>query len=136
MTFSTGVYEHPQFKLLQLLSELYKGSSLTLSIDFLILTILYSPRPSQGCSLKQAYKFTSHNIILPQINTGKDNMYRERQYVSFLLNIELVSLCFYVSLLHRERPSRSLGFNIREAQEKLTVFHSKAKASTDTYHPL
>jgi hypothetical protein len=74
MTFSTGVYEHPQFKLLHLLSELYKGSSLTLSIDFLILVILYSPRSSQGCSLKRAYKLTSHNIILPQIITGKDSM--------------------------------------------------------------
>jgi hypothetical protein len=35
----------------------------------------------------------------------------------------------------KERPSRSLGFSIREAQEKLTVFLSKAKASTGTYHP-
>jgi hypothetical protein len=26
MTFSTGVYEHPQFELLHILSELYKGS--------------------------------------------------------------------------------------------------------------
>jgi hypothetical protein len=43
MTFSTGVYEHPYFELLHLLSELYKGSLLTLSIDFLILAILYSP---------------------------------------------------------------------------------------------
>jgi hypothetical protein len=38
-TFSTGVYENPQFKLLHLLSELYKDFSLTLSIDFLILNI-------------------------------------------------------------------------------------------------
>jgi hypothetical protein len=51
MIFSTGVYEHPQFELLHLLSELYKGSSLTLSLDFLI-----------------------HIIILPQIIIGKDNM--------------------------------------------------------------
>jgi hypothetical protein len=47
MAFSTRVYEHPQFELLHLLSELYNGSSLTLSIDFLI-----------------------HNIILPQIIIG------------------------------------------------------------------
>jgi hypothetical protein len=40
MAFSTGVYEHPQFELLHLLSELYKGSSLTLSIDFLIHNII------------------------------------------------------------------------------------------------
>jgi hypothetical protein len=73
MTLSTEVYEHPQFELLQLLSEIYKGSSLTLSIDFLILTISYSLRSSQGCSLKRAYKLTSHNIIPPQIITGKDN---------------------------------------------------------------
>jgi hypothetical protein len=39
MAFSIGVYEHPQFELLHLLSELYKGYSLTLSIDFLILNI-------------------------------------------------------------------------------------------------
>jgi hypothetical protein len=39
MAFSTGVYEHPQFELLHLLSELYKGYSLTLFIDFLILNI-------------------------------------------------------------------------------------------------
>jgi hypothetical protein len=52
MTFSTGVYEHPQYELLHLLSELYKGSSLTLSIDFLILAISYSLRSSQCCSLK------------------------------------------------------------------------------------
>jgi hypothetical protein len=39
MAFSTGVYEHPQFELIHLLSELYKSSSLTLSIDFLILNI-------------------------------------------------------------------------------------------------
>jgi hypothetical protein len=39
MAFSTRVYEHPQFELLHLLSELYKGYSLTLSIDFLILNI-------------------------------------------------------------------------------------------------
>jgi hypothetical protein len=40
MAFSIGVYEHPQFELLHLLSELYKGYSLTLSIDFLILNIV------------------------------------------------------------------------------------------------
>jgi hypothetical protein len=39
MAFLIRVYEHPQFKLLHLLSELYKGYSLTLSIDFLILNI-------------------------------------------------------------------------------------------------
>jgi hypothetical protein len=39
MALSTEVYEHPQFELLQLLSEFYKGYSLTLSIDFLILNI-------------------------------------------------------------------------------------------------
>jgi hypothetical protein len=39
MTFSTGVYEHPQFELFYLLSKLYKGCPLTLSIDFLILNI-------------------------------------------------------------------------------------------------
>jgi hypothetical protein len=50
MVFSTGVYEHPQFELLHLLSELYECSSLTLSIYFLI-----------------------HNIILPEIITWKDN---------------------------------------------------------------
>jgi hypothetical protein len=47
MTFSTGVYEHLQFELLHLLSELYKDSSLTLSIEFLV-----------------------HNIILLQIIIG------------------------------------------------------------------
>jgi hypothetical protein len=31
MAFSIGVYEHPQFELLHLLSELYKGSSHRLS---------------------------------------------------------------------------------------------------------
>jgi hypothetical protein len=55
--------------------------------------LCYSSKSSHGCSLKRAYKLTSHNIILSQI--------REKQYVSFLLNIELVSPCFYVSLLHR-----------------------------------
>jgi hypothetical protein len=39
MAFSIGVYVHPQFELLHLLSELYKGYLLTLSIDFLILNI-------------------------------------------------------------------------------------------------
>jgi hypothetical protein len=39
MAFSIGVYEHSQFELLHLLSELYKGSLLTLSINFLILNI-------------------------------------------------------------------------------------------------
>jgi hypothetical protein len=39
VAFSTGVYEHPQFELLYLLSEFYKGYSLTLSIDILILNI-------------------------------------------------------------------------------------------------
>jgi hypothetical protein len=39
MAFSIGVCEHPQFELLHLLSELYKGYSLTLSINFLILNI-------------------------------------------------------------------------------------------------
>jgi hypothetical protein len=39
MAFSIGMYEHPQFELLHLLSELYKGYSLTLSINFLILNI-------------------------------------------------------------------------------------------------
>jgi hypothetical protein len=39
MAFSIRVYEHPQFDLLHLLNELYKGYSLTLSIDFLILNI-------------------------------------------------------------------------------------------------
>jgi hypothetical protein len=39
MAFLIRVYEHPQFELLHLLSELYKGYSLTLSIDFLILNI-------------------------------------------------------------------------------------------------
>jgi hypothetical protein len=52
MAFSTGVYEHPQFELLYLLNELYKGSSLTLSIDFLILAILYSPRLSQRKTIR------------------------------------------------------------------------------------
>jgi hypothetical protein len=42
MAFSTGVYEHLYFELLHLLIKLYKGSLLTLFIDFLILTILYS----------------------------------------------------------------------------------------------
>jgi hypothetical protein len=39
MAFSIGVYKHHQFELLHLLSELYKGYSLTLSIDILILNI-------------------------------------------------------------------------------------------------
>jgi hypothetical protein len=39
MAFSTGVYEHTQFELLHLLSELYKRYSLTMFIDFLILNI-------------------------------------------------------------------------------------------------
>jgi hypothetical protein len=39
MAFSTGVYEYHQFELVHLLSELYKVSSLTLSIDFLILNM-------------------------------------------------------------------------------------------------
>jgi hypothetical protein len=40
MAFSTGMYEHPQFELLHLLSEFYKGSSLTLFIYFLIHNII------------------------------------------------------------------------------------------------
>jgi hypothetical protein len=40
MAFSTVVYEHPQFELLHLLSEPYKGRSSTLSIDFLIIDFL------------------------------------------------------------------------------------------------
>jgi hypothetical protein len=61
MAFSTGVYEHPQFELLHLLSELYKGSSLPLYIDFRILNIWL---------FMQVYlKLTSHNIILSQIIT-------------------------------------------------------------------
>jgi hypothetical protein len=85
MAFSTRVCEHPQFELLHLLSEFYKGSSLTLSINFLILNIwlfieanifkayfsqYHTPLDHQGCSLKRAYKLTSHNIILPQIIIG------------------------------------------------------------------
>jgi hypothetical protein len=72
MAFSTGVYEHPQFELLYLLSEIYKGSSLTMSIDFLILAILYFSRSSQGkiiClfSLKHRAWIST---LLPQIITG------------------------------------------------------------------
>jgi hypothetical protein len=81
MVVSTGVYEHPQFKLLHLRSELYKGYSLTLSIDFLIFNIwlfievsiletyfsqYHTPRSSQVCLLKRAYKLTSYNIIPPR----------------------------------------------------------------------
>jgi hypothetical protein len=96
VTFLTGVYEHPQFKLLYLLSEFYKGSLLTLSIVFLILVILYSPRSSQG---KIIYLFSLKHRAW--ISTLPPDHHRERQYISFLLNIELVSLRFYVLLLHR-----------------------------------
>jgi hypothetical protein len=119
VAFSTGVYEHPQFELLYLLSELYKGSSLTLSIDFLILAILcyssdhhrerqyvsfllsiefgslrYSPRSLQDYSLKRhiAYKLTSHNIILPISSQGKIIrlfFLKHRACISMLLCITL-----------------------------------------------
>jgi hypothetical protein len=35
----------------------------------------------------------------------------------------------------RKGQVEALGVNIREAQEKLTVFLSKAKASIGAYHP-
>jgi hypothetical protein len=38
--------------------------------------------------------------------------------------------------LRRKGQTKALGINIREAQEKLTVFLSKAKASTGAYHHL
>jgi hypothetical protein len=39
-------------------------------------------------------------------------------------------------MLRTKGQVRALGVNIREAQEKLTVFLSKAKASTGACHPL
>jgi hypothetical protein len=88
MAFSIRVYEHPQFKLLHLLSEFYKGSLLTLFIDFLILNIVLIIE----LNILKAY--------FSQYHTPSDH-HRERQYVSFLINIELGSLRFYVSFLHR-----------------------------------
>jgi hypothetical protein len=73
MAFSTGVYEYPQFELLHLLSETYKGCSSTLSIDFLILNIeLLIEASILTCSYS---KLTSHNIVLLQIIlfSKKDN---------------------------------------------------------------
>jgi hypothetical protein len=114
--FNRGVWASPIW--ITLLSEFYKGSSLTLSIDFLILAILYSPRSSQGkiirlfslkhrvwistlpppprslqgYSLKRTYKLTSHNIILPRSSQGKTIRLfslKHRACISMLLCITL-----------------------------------------------
>jgi hypothetical protein len=90
VAFSTGVYEHLQFELLHLLSEPYKGRSSTLSIDIIFLNIgLFIE-----VSIFKSY-FSQHHTPLDHL------IFQERQYTSFLINIELGSLRFYVSFLHR-----------------------------------
>jgi hypothetical protein len=67
MAFSTGVYEHPQFKLLFLLSEFYKGSSLNLSIYFLILNM----RKSTQRWSNQSLTYSNIMVIIANLFTRK-----------------------------------------------------------------
>jgi hypothetical protein len=110
VAFSTGVYEHPQFELLYLLSEFYKGYSLTLSIDILILNIwLFIEASILKAYLSQYHTppdhhrvvYWSEHISLLVTMSYSPRSSRGRQYASFLINIELRSLRFYVSFLHR-----------------------------------
>jgi hypothetical protein len=95
MIFLIGVHDHPKFKLLHIFSELYKGCTSTLSIDFLIHNI--EPLIEAGILTRSYYK-----AYLSQYSTPLDHhIFQERQYVYFLTNIELVSLCFYGSFFHR-----------------------------------
>jgi hypothetical protein len=113
MAFSIGVYEHPQFELLHLLSEFYKGYSLTLSIDFLILNIwLFIEASILKTYYSQYYTppnhhrvvYWSEHISLLVTMSYSPRSLRGRQCVPFLINIEHISLL--VTMLYSPRSSR------------------------------